>query len=62
MDEKAWQLLMKRLDSIDEEVREIKQLNREQSKILSSLGAKVTSVTVTVALMTTWVKSKFFGG
>lgn len=61
MDDKTWELLVKRFDSIEEDLKEIKKENKVQTKMIHSLKITVTGVASTVTLLLTWAKTKFFG-
>tara|TARA_Y100000310_G_scaffold243676_1_gene248253 strand:- start:22711 stop:22899 length:189 start_codon:yes stop_codon:yes gene_type:complete len=58
IDDKAWELLTKKLDDLTEDVKDIRSDQKEQMKILSGLKVKVGAMGALFGMIGAYIKSK----
>jgi hypothetical protein len=58
MDDKTWDLLMKKIDDLTVDVRELKSDQKEQMRILSGLKVKVGAMGAIFGMIGAFIKSK----
>lgn len=62
MDDKLFNMIKDRFDSVDKRLERIEDVNIHQNRMISNLKVTVAGISSTVSIIIAYFKTKFFGG